>query len=113
MQLKHQQIKWGNTCHNEHNCRKCHDPQCTRACQTYFPWPWTRCIDPRSILAEQCTMPDEATKVGMQNTDAHVCVPLHLVHKLVYISNQYWHTDMSICVLHPNFGCLMSVCHYI
>src|SRR5258707_15802484 len=68
----------------------CHDLQHTGACQTYFPWPWTRCIDPRSILAEQCTMLDEATKVGMQNTDAHICVPSHLVHKLVYISDQYW-----------------------
>src|SRR5258705_9748376 len=85
MQLKCQQIKCGNTHHNEHNHRKCHNLQCTGACWTYFPWPWTRCIDPRSILAEQCTMPDEATKVGMQNTDAHVCAPLHLVHKLVYI----------------------------
>src|SRR5258708_5710480 len=47
--------------------------------------PWTRHIDPRSILAEQCTMLDEATKVGMQNTDAHICAPSHLVHKCVYI----------------------------
>src|SRR5258705_12203626 len=53
----------------------CHDPQCSRACQTYFPWPRTRRIDPGSILAEQHTMPDEATKVGMRNTDAHVCAP--------------------------------------
>ncbi len=68
----------------------CHDPQCTGACWTYFPQPWTRCIDPGSILVEQHTMLDEATKVGMQNTDAHICVPSHLVHKLVYISNQYW-----------------------
>src|SRR5260370_3450095 len=63
----------------------CHDLQHSGACRTYFPWPQTRRVDPGSILAEQCTMPDEATKVGMQNTDAHVCVPLHLVHKLVYI----------------------------
>src|SRR6266404_1177820 len=84
MQLKCQQIKCGNTHHNEHNCRKCHNLQCTGACWTYFPWPWTRCIDPRSILAEQCTMPDEATKVGMQNTDAHICEPSLLVHN-VYI----------------------------
>jgi|SRR5258708_21980974 len=74
-------LTWVNSCHN---------PQHTRACWTYFPWPQTRHIDPRSILVEQCTMPDEATKVGMQNTDAHICVPSHLVHKLVYISNQYW-----------------------
>src|SRR5258708_26060215 len=53
----------------------CHDLQCSGACRTYFPQPWTRCVDPRSILAEQRTMPDEATKVGMQNTDAHVCAP--------------------------------------
>ena len=63
----------------------CHDPQCTRACRTYFPRPWTRRVDPGSILAEQRTMPDEATKVGMWNTDTHVCVPSLLVHKLVYI----------------------------
>src|SRR5258708_4352184 len=49
----------------------CHDLQCSRACWTYFPQPQTRRVDPRSILAEQCTMPDEATKVGMQNTNAH------------------------------------------
>src|SRR5258708_1591102 len=65
----------------------CHDPQHTRACQTYFPWPWTRHVDPRSILAEQCTMPDEATKVGMWNTDAHVCAPSHSVHKCVYLAS--------------------------
>ena len=58
----------------------CHNPQCSRACQTYFPQPQTRHVDPRSILAEQCTTPDEATKVGMQNT----CVPSLLVHN-VYI----------------------------
>src|SRR5258708_38673606 len=63
----------------------CHDLQHSRACQTYFPQPWTRHVDPRSILAEQHTMPDEATKVGMQNTDAHICVPSLLVHKCVYI----------------------------
>src|SRR5258708_3189138 len=63
----------------------CHDLQCSGACQTYFPWPQTRCVDPGSILAEQCTMPDEATKVGMWNTDAHICVPSLLVHKHVYI----------------------------
>ena len=34
---------------------------------------------------KQCTTPDEATKVGMQNTDAHFCMPSHLVHKHVYI----------------------------
>jgi len=50
-----------------------------------LPMAQTRCVDPGSILAEQCTMLDEATKVGMQNTDAHVCAPSHLVHKLVYI----------------------------
>src|SRR5258705_10453002 len=53
----------------------CHNPQCSGACQTYFPWPRTRCVDPGSILVEQHTMPDEATKVGMRNTDAHVCAP--------------------------------------
>src|SRR5258708_17870504 len=37
----------------------CHDLQCSRACRTYFPWPRTRCVDPGSILPEQCTMPDE------------------------------------------------------
>src|SRR5258708_13279291 len=63
----------------------CHDPQHTGACQTYFPWPWTRCVDPRSILAEQCTMLDEATKVGMWNTDMSVFQPPLLVHNLQYI----------------------------
>src|SRR5258708_31275030 len=63
----------------------CHDLQCSGACWTYFPQSQTRHVDPGSILAEQCTMPDEATKVGMQNTDAHVCVPSLLVHKHVYI----------------------------
>src|SRR5258705_1441746 len=63
----------------------CHDPQCSGACQTYFPWPWTRHVDPGSILAEQCTMPDEATKVGMQNTDAHVCAPSLFSSHCVYI----------------------------
>ncbi len=62
----------------------CHDLQCSGACWTYFPWPRTRCVDPRSILAEQHTMPDEATKVGMRNTDTHICVPSLLVHN-VYI----------------------------
>src|SRR6266436_3209974 len=62
----------------------CHDPQHSGACWTYFPWPRTRCIDPGSILVEQCTMLDEATKVGMQNTDTHICVPSLLVHN-VYI----------------------------
>src|SRR5258708_6974003 len=63
----------------------CHDPQHSGACWTYFPWPWTRCVDPGSILAEQHTTLDEATKVGMWNTDAHVCAPSLLVHKHVYI----------------------------
>src|SRR5258705_12014719 len=63
----------------------CHNPQCSRACWTYFPWPQTRCVDPRSILVEQCTMPDEATKVGMRNTDAHVCVPSLFSSQRVYI----------------------------
>src|SRR5258708_2380524 len=63
----------------------CHDPQCSRACQTYFPQPQTRCVDPRSILAEQRTMLDEATKVGLRNTDAHVCVPSLFSSQCVYI----------------------------
>src|SRR5258708_40237286 len=63
----------------------CHDPQHSGACQTYFPWPRTRRIDPGSILAEQCTMPDEATKVGMRNTDAHVCAPSLFSSQRVYI----------------------------
>src|SRR5258705_5916952 len=63
----------------------CHDPQCSGACRTYFPWPRTRCVDPRSILAEQRTMPDEATKVGMWNTDAHVCAPSLFSSQCVYI----------------------------
>src|SRR5258708_2205026 len=63
----------------------CHDLQCSGACQTYFPWPRTRWIDPGSILAEQHTMLDEATKVGMQNTDAHVCAPSLFSSQCVYI----------------------------
>src|SRR5260221_11495602 len=64
----------------------CHDPQHSGACWTYFPWPQTRHIDPGSILVEQCTMPDESTKVGMQNTDTHVCVSSLLVHNMyIYI----------------------------
>src|SRR5258708_5348436 len=63
----------------------CHDPQCSGACQTYFPWPQTRHVDPGSILAEQCTMPDEATKVGMWNTDAHICAPSLFSSQRVYI----------------------------
>src|SRR5258708_36676243 len=63
----------------------CHDPQCSGACWTYFPWPQTRHVDPRSILAEQCTTPDRPTKVGMQNTDAHIGVPSLLVHKCAYM----------------------------
>src|SRR5258708_2149349 len=63
----------------------CHDLQHSRACQTYFPQPWTRHVDPRSILAEQHTMPDEATKVGMRNTDAHICVPSLFSSQHVYI----------------------------
>src|SRR5258708_24811524 len=67
-----------------HTHSRCHDPQCSGACWTYFPWPWTRCVDPGSILAEQHTILDEATKVGMRNTDTHVCAPSLLVHN-VYI----------------------------
>src|SRR5258705_13600334 len=44
-----------------------------------------QCVDPRSILAEQRTMPDEATKVGMWNTDAHVCAPSLFSSQCVYI----------------------------
>src|SRR5258707_14647873 len=69
----------------EHLLKVCHDPQCSRACWTYFPWPQTRCIDPGSILAEQRTMPDEATKVGMRNTDAHICAPSLFSSQHVYI----------------------------
>src|SRR5258708_14849462 len=68
-----------------HASGMCHNPQCSGACQTYFPWPQTRHVDPGSILAEQHTTLDEATKVGMQNTDAHVCAPSLLVNKCVYI----------------------------
>src|SRR5258705_9012539 len=63
----------------------CHDPQHSGACWTYFPWPQTRHIDPGSILAEQHTMPDEATKVGMWNTDAHICAPSLFSSQRVYI----------------------------
>src|SRR5258705_12780194 len=63
----------------------CHDLQCSGACWTYFPWPRTRRVDPGSILAEQCTMPDEATKVGMLNTDAHACAPSPFSSQCVYI----------------------------
>src|SRR5258708_21724000 len=63
----------------------CHDPQRSGACQTYFPRPQTRCVDPRSILPEQRTMPDEATKVGMRNTDAHICAPSLFSSQHVYI----------------------------
>src|SRR5258708_13963983 len=63
----------------------CHDPQCSGACQTYFPQPWTRCVDPGSILPEQHTILDEATKVGMQNTDAHTCAPSLFTSQCVYI----------------------------
>src|SRR5258707_12566590 len=38
---------------------------CTRACQTYFPWPWTRHVDPRSILRDQNKRLNRATRVGM------------------------------------------------
>src|SRR5258708_10424000 len=63
----------------------CHDPQRSGACQTYFPQPQTRHVDPGSILVVQCTMPDEATKVGMQNTDTHVCAPSLFSSQCVYI----------------------------
>src|SRR5258707_12117500 len=63
----------------------CHNLQCSGACWTYFPQPWTRHVDPGSILAEQHTMPDEATKVGMRNTDAHVCAPSLFSSQRVYI----------------------------
>src|SRR5258708_14577684 len=63
----------------------CHDLQCSGACQTYFPWPRPRLITPGTILAEQHTMPDEATKVGMWNTDAHVCAPSLFSSQCVYI----------------------------
>src|SRR5260221_831286 len=63
----------------------CHDPQHSGACWTYFPRPRTRCVDPRSILAEQRTMPDEATKVGMRNTYAHICAPSLFRSQRVYI----------------------------
>src|SRR5258708_3698450 len=63
----------------------CHNPQCSGACRTYFPRPRTRCIDPGSILVEQHTMPDEATKVGMRNTDAHICAPSLFSSQHVYI----------------------------
>src|SRR5258705_248668 len=72
-------------CSNLHFSGLCHNLQCSRACRTYFPWPWTRRIDPGSILVEQCTMPDEATKVGMQNTDTHICVPSLFSSQCVYI----------------------------
>src|SRR5258705_9728318 len=69
----------------KHCPRVCHDPQHSGACRTYFPQPRTRRIDPGSILAEQCTMPDEATKVGMRNTDAHICAPSPFSSQCVYI----------------------------
>src|SRR6266436_6086838 len=98
----------------------CHDPQCTGACQTYFPQPRTRHVDPGSILVEQHTMPDEATKVGMRNTDAHVCVPSLLVHKLVYIyltstgnfpqsGNQLRHHILwFFLILTPSYSCCLT-----
>src|SRR5258708_430267 len=55
------------------NVGGCHDPQHSGACWTYFPQPQTRHIDPRSILVEQCTMLDEATKVGMRSRHSHLC----------------------------------------
>src|SRR5260221_1863781 len=63
----------------------CHDLQRSGACRTYFPRPQTRRIDPRSILVEQHTMLDEATKVGMWNTDAHICAPSLFSSQRVYI----------------------------
>src|SRR5258707_15074561 len=69
--------------HRTHS--QCHNPQCSGACRTYFPQPWTRCVDPGSILAEQRTMLDEATKVGMRNTDTHICAPSLFSSQCVYI----------------------------
>src|SRR5260221_14557106 len=79
--------KSGQGSHGASTLRRghCHDLQCSRACWTYFPWPRTRRVDPGSILAEQRTMPDEATKVGMRNTDTHICVPSLFSSQHVYI----------------------------
>src|SRR5260221_555714 len=63
----------------------CHDPQRSGACRTYFPRPPTRRVDPGSILAEQRTMLHQATKVGMRNTDTHVCAPSLFSSQHVYI----------------------------
>src|SRR5258705_9078177 len=60
-------------------------PTLSRLHWTYFPRPQTRCVDPRSILVEQRTMLDEATKVGMRNTDAHICAPSLFSSQRVYI----------------------------
>src|SRR5258708_20974647 len=43
----------------------CHDPQRSGAFRTYFPCPQTRCVDPGSILVDQCTMHDQSPKVGL------------------------------------------------
>src|SRR5258707_13816097 len=79
--------KSGQGSHGASTLRRghCHDPQHSGACRTYFPRPWTRCVDLRSILAEQHTMPDEATKVGMWNTDIHICAPSLFSSQHVYI----------------------------
>src|SRR5258708_20326416 len=97
----------------------CHDLQRSGASRTYFPQPQTRHVEPRSILAEQHTMPDEATKVGMRNTDAHVCAPSLFSSQCVYISDQYWEFPQSgnqlrhhkplytVSILPPNPLCWM------
>src|SRR5258708_30986214 len=86
--IEHILHKVGGDRHGERVDRiedSCHDPQCSGACQTYFPRPRTRHVDPRSILAEQRTMLDEPTKVGMRNTDAHACVPSLFSSQCIYI----------------------------
>src|SRR5258708_12543390 len=71
----------------------CHDLQHSGACQTLFPWPQTRHLDPRSIRSKQCTMPQDATNINKLHTNAPVCNTPHSYPKCIYITTTH-HTNI-------------------
>ncbi len=53
--------------------------------RTCFPQTQTRHVVPRSILMDQNKWPNKANRVGMQNTDVHVCVQSFSTLICIYI----------------------------
>src|SRR5258708_36365248 len=81
----------------------------TGACQTYFPRPWTRCIDPGSILRDQnkglIRQPELGCKQQMlMSVHHHIQYPI-----CIYTSDQHWEVTPVWKSTKTSFSGLFSI----